>query len=84
MEKTKFSTMALMIATAVLGVGSPLAAMAQVPIEEDGVETGVGEVIEGIRADVEDRLRDINPTICEAFSDLGLSPPDICQVPNEE
>src|SRR5215210_5245989 len=47
---------ALMIATAVLGVGSPLAAMAQVPVEEDGDDTTIGEVIGGIRADVQDRL----------------------------
>ena len=53
-NKTKFSTMALMIATAVLGVGSPLAAMAQVPEVRD---TNLSEVI-GIPADVLDRLLD--------------------------
>ena len=46
---------ALMLATAVLAVGSPLAAMAQVPVE-DGVDTSIGEAIGGIRADVQDRL----------------------------
>ena len=54
MMSTKMT--ALMIATAVLGVGSsPLSAMAQV-LEEDEVDTSVREVIAGIRADIEDIL----------------------------
>ena len=44
-----------MLATAVLGVGSPLAVMAQLP-EEDEVDTSVREVIAGIRADIQDIL----------------------------
>jgi hypothetical protein len=71
---------ALMIATAVLGVGSsPLAAMAQVPVEDE-VDTSVEEVIEGIRADVQDILDegfaaipnvpDIEDLTCENVQDF--------------
>lgn len=77
MEKTKFSTMALMIATAVLGAGSPLAAMAQVP-EEDAGDTNLSEGI-GIPADVLDRLLDDRlDDIVAGTAELG---PNVCQIP---
>jgi len=66
--------MALMIATAVLGVGSPLAAMAQVPEVGD---TNLSGVI-GIPADVPHRLLDNR--LGDVVAETEQLIPDVCQI----